>query len=177
MILILSQIIGISGVALFLLSFQLKRRKHIVLSICISNMLYVIQYLMLGAFSGASTDFLSTVASYFAGKKNSPKLKKYAKPLTVLTLVLIAAVGIFITAAKKDLIELLPIIGALLQTGSLWSDDEQTIRKLCLSGAPFWLIYNFISQAYGAAFGSLLSIISIIISLIRYRKNKREDSR
>ena len=177
MMLIASQIVGICGMALFLLSFQLKRRKHIVVSICVSNMLYIIQYLMLGAFSGASTDFLSTVASFFASKKESPKFKKYAKKLMGLTLFVIAAVGIIITIAQKDLIELLPIIGALLQTGSLWFDDEQTIRKLCLGGAPFWLCYNFISQAYVASLGSLFSIISIIISLIRYRKNKKEDSR
>ena len=51
--LIISQIIGLGAVGLYLLSYQLKKRSHIVWVTCISNALYVLQYLLLGAFSGA----------------------------------------------------------------------------------------------------------------------------
>ena len=87
-------------------------------------------------------------------------------------MLIIAAVGLTSALLQRDPIELIPVAGALLQTGGLWFDDEQTIRKFGLGSAPFWLVYNFISQAYGAALGSVLAICSSIIAMMRYRKQK-----
>lgn len=175
MLLIVSQIIGVGAVALYLLSFQLKKRRQIVWCTCLSNALYVLQYILLGAFSGAVMDFLSTLSSFFAGKKNTPQFKRHNKLIAILSCGLIVAAGVTPAVIRKDPVELLPIAGALFQTGGLWFENEQTIRKFGLAGAPFWLIYNFISQAYGAALGSVLAICSVVIAMVRYRK-KREDT-
>ena len=167
---IFAQIVGIAAVALFLLSFQLKKRSQIVLATCISNTLYILQYCLLGAFSGAVLDLLSTVSSFFAAKKNAPAFQRYAKAAAVITCGLIAAAGLTLALLQNSWIELLPIAGALFQTVGLWFQNEQTIRKFALAGAPFWLAYNFSSQAYGAALGSLLSIVSVLVALLRYRR-------
>ena len=168
--LVASQIIGFAAVGLYLLSYQLKKRKHIVWATCISNGLYVLQYVLLGAFSGAIMDMLSAVGSFFAGKKHSSCFEQYTKMIAVINLVVITVAGLAIAIIQRDPIELLPIAGALFQTGGLWCENEQTIRKFGLCSAPFWLIYNFISQAYGAAIGSVLVIVSVVTALIRYRK-------
>ena len=170
--LIVSQIIGIVAVALYLLSYQLKKRRQIVLTTCISNALYVLQYILLGAFSGAVMDNMSTLCSFLAVRKNTPAFRRHFRLIAASSLTLIAIAGLILAFVQKDWIELLPIAGALLQTGGLWLDDEQTIRKFGLAGAPFWLVYNFISQAYGAALGSALAICSIIIAMTRYRHKK-----
>ena len=172
MLLIASQIIGVAAVCLYLLSYQLKKRKQIVWTTCISNGLYVLQYVLLGAFSGAVMDLLSTVASFFAAGKNNPSFKKYTKLCTMLSLVIIAVSGIAIAVVQKDAVELIAVAGALLQTGGLWFEKEQTIRKFGLCSAPFWLCYNFMSQAYGAAIGSVLAMVSVIVSMVRYRQEK-----
>lgn len=172
MLLIISQVIGLVAVALYLISFQLKKRRQIVWVTCLSNALYVLQYVLLGAFSGAVMDFLSALCSFFAGKKNAPRFRRYAKWIAFSSLALIVVAGVFLAVAQQDPIELLPIAGALLQTGGLWFEDEQTIRKFGLASAPFWLCYNFISQAYGAALGSVLAICSSVAAMVRYRKNK-----
>lgn len=168
--LIISQIIGFAAVALYLLSYQLKRRKQIVWVTCISNSLYVTQYILLGAFSGAVLDIMSTVSSFLAAKKNDAPFKRYARALAVFNMIVIAAVGIASAFIQQEWIELIPVAGALFQTGGLWCDDEQAIRRFGLCGAPFWLVYNFISKAYGPALGSLIAIVSIVAAMIRYRK-------
>lgn len=170
--LIASQIIGLCAVVLYLLSYQLKKRSHIVWVTCTSNALYVLQYILLGAFSGAVMDIMSTVSSFLAARKNDSPFSRYAKQLTWFNIASIVAVGIISAAVQKEWIELLPVAGALFQTGGLWCDNEQTIRKFGLLGAPFWLIYNYISQAYGAALGSVIAIVSIIVSMMRYRKKE-----
>lgn len=170
MLLIISQIIGLLAVALYLLSFQLKKRRQIVWTTCLSNAFYVLQYILLGAFSGAVMDFLSTLCSFFAAKKNSSWLGRHYKLIALFNFLFITVVGVIIAVLQQDPIELIPIAGALLQTGGLWFEDEQTIRKFGLCAAPFWLVYNFVSQAYGAALGSVLAICSSAIAMVRYRK-------
>lgn len=172
--LIASQIIGLAAVGLYLLSYQLKKRSHIVWTTCISNALYVLQYILLGAYSGAVMDFMSTVSSFFAAKKNDPPFRKHANWLAFSNMIAITAVGLISAFVQREWLELLPIAGALFQTGGLWCNNEQTIRKFGLCSAPFWLIYNFISQAYGASLGSVIAIVSIIIAMIRYRKKEKD---
>lgn len=172
MILIISQIIGLCAVALYLLSYQLKKRGQIVWVTCISNALYVTQYILLGAFSGAVMDFMSTVSSFFAAKKNDMPFVRHKRPLAVVNIIAITAVGLLSAFIQRDAVQLLAVMGALLQTGGLWCENEQTIRKFGLLSAPFWLCYNYISQAYGAALGSVIAIASVVISLLRYREKK-----
>lgn len=173
-LLIVAQIIGFAAVGLYLLSYQLKKRTQIVWVTFASNVFYVLQYILLGAFSGAILDILSTVVSFLAAKKNTPRLKKYAKQLCLAAILVPVAIGLVIAFLQKDPIELIPIAGAVFQTISLWCNNEQTLRKFGLCSSPFWLVYNFLSQAYGASLGSFLAMVSIITSLVRYRKSKTD---
>ena len=119
-------------------------------------------------------DFMSTVSSFFAAKKNDPPFKKHANWLAFSNMIAITAVGLISAFVQREWVELLPIAGALFQTGGLWCNNEQTIRKFGLCSAPFWLIYNFISRAYGASLGSVIAIVSIVIAMIRYRKKEKD---
>ena len=174
--LIAAQILGFAGVGLYLLSYQLKKRKQIVWVTFVSNCFYVVQYVLLGAFSGAVMDIMSTVASFFAAKKHNPHIEKYGKLIVAATVLTITVVGVVIAVKQRSWLELIPIGGAIFQTVGLWCDKEQTIRKLGLCSAPCWLAYNFLAKAYGAALGSLLAIVSIITALARYRKSKAENT-
>jgi hypothetical protein len=165
-----TQIIGFGAVGLYLLSYQLKKRKQIVWVTCISNALYVLQYILLGAFSGAVMDITSTVSSFLAAKKNEAPFNRYSKALIWSNMIAIALIGSVSAYLQGEWLEILPIFGALFQTGGLWFDDEQTIRKFGLCSAPFWLVYNYTSGAYGPALGSVFAIVSIIVSMVRYRK-------
>lgn len=167
---VLAQIIGLAAVALYLLSFQLKKRGQILFATCLSYIFYVLQYLMLGAYAGAVMDVLSAGSSLLASQKNKEKFQRYAKVAAVGSCLAIAVAGLIIAILRKDPAELLPIGGALLQAGGLWFNKEQTIRWFGLAGAPFWLAYNFVSQAYGAALGAALTIVSTVVALMRYRR-------
>ena len=139
---ILSQILAIAAVALYLSSFQLKKRKQIVFASFLSNCLFVLQYIFLAAYSGAVSNFLSAVFSFLANKKNEPSYRKSIKPISLVIIILMVSVGTYFAIIQKSLIALFPVAGALLQTGGLWFNNEQTIRKCALAGTPFWIIYN-----------------------------------
>ncbi len=170
---IIPQIIGIVAVVTFLLGYLQKKRKNIILLNVTSRILYILQYLLLGAFSGAVLDVLGTVSSVIAGKKDSAFIKKHTKLIFVsVNLSMIVAGGV-IAWYGKGLLDVLPIIGVLLHTSAFWMTEEKKIRLVSLAGSPFWFVYNLLSRAYGSSVGDILSICSIVIAMVRYGDFKR----
>ena len=174
-VLIVSQIIGFLAVASFLLSYQLKKRKDIILCNVLSRCLYILQYILLGAFEGAVLDVLGAISSVIAAKKHLPFIKKHTRIFVVCMDLIIVAAGLLLYVNPFSL---LPIAGVLLHTTAFWINDEKMIRRVSLLGSPFWMIYNFSCLAYGSAVGDFLTMVSIVIAMIKYRnlKNNSEES-
>lgn len=80
--------------------------------------------------------------------------------------------GIIIAFLNKNFLDLFALAGVLFEINALWLTDEKAIRWVSLFSAPFWFIYNFLSYAYGSAIGNILTIISIIIAMVRYKNSK-----
>ena len=72
---------------------------------------------------------------------------------------------------SRNLLELLPILGALSQMISVFVPDEQNTRTWLLCNALFWVIY---SAAVGSAVvvNDLLAVISTSSAIYKYRKKK-----
>ena len=162
---IIAQAVGILAVATFLLCYQLKKRKNIILVNAISSFLYVLQYILLGAFEGAAIDVLSAVGAVTAHNKDKKFIDKHTKWIIVILDLLFLTAGL---ALYKNVFSLLPIAGAILQTSALWITDEKRIRQVSFLGTPFWLVYNFVSHSYGPTVGSALSMVSIGLAIYRY---------
>ena len=168
---IVPQIVGILAVATFLFSYQQKNRRAIIILNTVSRVLYIVQYILLGAFSGMALDVVGAVASVIAARRDTPFVRKHLRAVIISVDAVIVIVGILLYRTPLDL---LPLFGVLLHTGAFWLTDERWIRRVSLAGSPFWFGYNFASRAYGSAVGDLLTMVSIVIAMIRYRK-KRAD--
>ena len=175
---ILSLIAGILAVAFFLLCYQLKRRKSIIICNVISRVLYIAQYCLIGQFVGAVMDVTAIPSSTIATKKDHPFVQKFKFPIIILVNLLIVAIGLVIIffVENGNMLGLLAIVGVLFETVALWFNSEKVIRIVSIFGAPFWLVYNILCGAYASAVGNLLTIASIIIALIRYKNTKKESA-
>ena len=162
---LIAQIIGLFAVATFLLSYQMKKRTNIIVCNSVSRILYVVQYLLLGAFEGAVLDVFGTFSAILAGYKEKSFFKRHFKLIIVSVNILIFASGMLM---YENILSLCPLIGVMLHTNALWITDEKIIRRISLMGSPFWLIYNIASLAYGSALGDVLTMCSIIIAMYRY---------
>ena len=169
---IIAQIVGIAAVTTFLLSYQQKKRKNIITLNAISRVLYIIQYFLLGAYSGAVLDILGTVSSVLAQNKDKEIIKKRLLFFIIFVNVAILAAGLILC---RNIYDLLPIAGVILNTIAFWITKEKIIRIVSLAAAPFWLIYNLISLAYGSAIGDILTAISIIVAIWRYDIRKEKN--
>ena len=171
---LLAQIVGFSAVATFLWSYQQKKRQNIILLNTVSRGLYILQYLLLGAFAGAILDVLGAISSAIAGKKDNPFIKKHTKAVFIGINLCVVLAGVIIAAINQNWLDLLPIAGVLLHTSAFWLNDEKVIRRVSLLGSPFWFVYNFLSRAYGSAIGDVLTICSILVAMVRHKNADAE---
>lgn len=162
---IIANIVGIFAVALFVLSYQLKTRKGIVLCNATSRVLYVLQYLLLYAFEGAVLDIVGILASLLAQNKDKGFIKKHLKTVIIGINLLIVLTGILL---YKNIFSLLPMFGVLFHTGAFWLTNEKHIRRISFLGSPFWFVYNIISSAFGSAMGDMMTMVSITLAMYRY---------
>jgi hypothetical protein len=172
---IIPQVIGLLAVAIFLLSYQQKKRKNIILLNTVSRCLYILQYILLGAFSGAVLDILGAISSAIAGRKHTKFIKKHTKATVIFINACIVVAGGIIALLNKSWLDLFSLTGVLLHTSAFWLSNEKIIRRVSLLGSPFWLVYNFGSCAYGSAIGDVLTMCSIVIAMIRYRNTENTN--
>ncbi len=157
--------VGIAAVILYFLGYLQKKRGAIIFLNASSRLLYIIQYFLLSAFTGAVLDIAGILSSFLAGAKNKPFIRNHTKLFVLTASILITVAGLL---TYENVFSLLPIIGVLLHTGAFWMDDEKKIRIVSFLGSPFWLVYNYVSGAYGSCIGDILSIVSLVISMVRF---------
>ena len=162
---IVALITGLAAVTCFLLSYLQRKRSRIVVLNLTSRVLYVGQYLLLGAWEGAALDVVGAISAVLAQKRESAWLRKYGLLVFVAMNAAVVAVGLLL---YRDVFSLLPLMGVLLQTDALWLKKEKHIRLLSAVGCPFWFAYNFHSAAYGSCVGDVLAFLSLVISFVRY---------
>ena len=166
----LTTAVSIVAVLLFGLSYLQKKRQNIVLVGTVSRVLYVVQYVLAGAFAGAALDVLGALGSALAGQRDKPFVAKHIRLILATIGTLMLAAGITLTVAQKKPLELLPMAGVMLQTGALWLRREKDIRRLSLAGTPFWLIYNLCQIPSGSMvfLGDIWCATSLLIASFRY---------
>ena len=168
---ILATIFGLLAVVLFVLSYQLKSRRNIILANAGSRVLYVAQYILLGAFEGALLDIVAFFVSLFYKARDKAFMKKHPALILIATNAVILGLGML---TYQNIFSLLPILGVIFETLGLWLKNEKHIRLVSFFGAPFWLAYNILCRAYGSSIGNVITMISILVAIVRYDILKKE---
>ena len=168
---ILANVIGITAIITFNVSYQLNDRRRLILCNAASRILYVLQYILLGAVEGAVLDVTALAVSLLYKKAASFKKKHL-----ILTVILsnIAVIGLGLIT-YKNVFSLLPIIGVIFETMALVPKSESKIRILSLLGVPPWLAYNLLCGAYGASIGNVITFVTIGIAIFRFDCQKKKD--
>ena len=130
-------VVGVFAVILYFLGYLQKNRKSIIILNSASRFLYILQYILLGAYAGALLDVAGIVSSLLANNKDKSFIKKHVKLIFISVDILIIAAGVFVSVITNDRFGILPIIGVLLHTGAFWIDNEKRIRQVSLLGSPF----------------------------------------
>ena len=168
---IIATIVGGIAAAIYVASYQCKKRNWILFLGALSRVLFILQYVLLGAFSGAVLDLIAILAALIAGKKGHPTVKKLLVPIIVLIHAAILVASILLYQSWYDIFVLL---AATFCVGALWFSRERTIRAVSLCSSPCWLVYNLSSKAYFSAVSDTFAILSLLVAIWRYDIRKKE---
>lgn len=186
---ILVQGIGFIAIAMNIISVQFNKHWPIMLFKSLGSLLFAVQYLLMGAYVGMAMDIIGVIRNlvfaYNVRKKNSNKW--WIALFSVITVAVGVAIIIFtwdkmITAvshlssdpkvltAIAVFISVLSILAKFISTVGYGAKDPHVIRMINLPTFTMWIIYNAMVLSIAAIVSDSMSIVSIIIAELRYKK-------
>lgn len=175
---ILGQILGICSTVCTVIMPFLKKKWQLLAANIAVNLLICLNMLLIGQFGSAAFLCLVAVVQSVVSMHHSTKGTKVSLAEALIFTGLYVGAGAFgiITAPgfvwelnSRNLIELMPIVGALLLMVSVFASDEQTTRKWLLGNALIWTVYTAIVGST-AFFTDLVGVISTSTALYKYRR-------
>ena len=166
---IIIQAIGILGLLINILAFQLKKHNHIVYGKMTSELIFSVQYIFLGAWTAAVLDFISVI-------RNLIFCKLVKKNLSTTPVIIVFGIFVIVTGVVTfdGFGSLLPIAAKLLTTVSYGMKNEKLLRLITLPSCIMWTIYNFAVGSVGGAVADMLTLGSLLIAMYKYDYRKQE---
>lgn len=168
---IISLITGILATATFIVSYQMKHRRWILILGTLARVLFAAYYVMIGVYVGAVLDVLGILAVLIAARKDHPTVQKLLFPLITLVH---ASILVLTVIFYQNWTDIFVLLGMTLHTAALWFSREKRIRYLSLCGSPCWLAYNLINGAYPLALNDIFSITSLLVAVFRYDLKRKK---
>ena len=168
---VLANILGLCAVACFVISYQMKARRSIIALGAASRLVYMAQYVLLGAFDGAILDMVAFFISLICGQTEKGFVKKHFVPVFIFSNVLVVGAGML---TYRNVFSLFSIFGVIFEILALWLKKEKHIRLLSLFGAPCWMAFNIKNGAYGSVVGNVITLVSLAVAILRYDVLKKE---
>ena len=139
----------------------------------IANILFAIQFVLLGGSGGAIGMILNTIRNLILIKYNDWKWVRW-KGWVVLFILLYCVLTYYTWIGWISLVPLIAFAGATIGN---WTNNAQKIRLACLVCAcPGWLIFDYYVGSIGGVLNESIAITSILISIYRYGWKEMGDT-
>ena len=162
-------IFGALGVAANVIIYQQKNGKKLLLWKLLSDILWMAQYLFLGAFSGAAIAAIGIIReSVFL---NQSKKWAQSKGWLLLFLALSVASAAF---TWKSVVSILPAFASVLSVFSFWKNRPTLARNLAFPISASMLTYDIFCGSYLGIVNEIFTLFSAFIGVLRNRKSETE---
>ena len=164
-----AQAFGIIGLILSVLSMQMKTKRNIMIMLLLLNLASALNFLFLDSITGSLICFLAvfeTFINYLYDSKDK-RVPVYIIAFYIFVNLILGLISF------KGLIDIIPIVCALLFIATVCTKSESKIRKLMFGNQLLWLGYDIKAKAYMFAITNILTLISIVVAFFRfdYKKN------
>lgn len=173
----IGQICGLIGAGITLIQPQLPKKTQMLICTILVNGLNALNFALIGQWGASVFLCLVAVAQGCVALRHEIRKTTVSRMENRLFFLLYLGFGFLgmVTAQDfvwaihpRNLLELLPIIGALMLMLSVFAKTEQKTRLFLLFNGASWLVYTIIVGST-AFFTALIAIISSSIALIKYR--------
>lgn len=162
---LIAQAVGAVAVVMWTLSFQIKSNTKLFFVQTIANLLFCVQFILLGGYAGCVGLLLCSFRNVLIVRRD--KWKWAGSYWWIVVIAVVDGICIYVTWSKPvDLLAWFACVGGSL---TYWTNNARTIRlgNLFCAG-PSWLIYDISYRAWPSAVSETIAIISVIISIIRF---------
>ena len=126
------------------------------------NILYTVEYLLLGVWSGAVANLIST-AKFLSFEKDAAAGKKTTLKKSLIFCILSVVFGI---AVFDGWLSVIPIFVAVMVTFSTAQENPVIIRLSFALANVLWIAFNFAGRAYVSAVYSAVELVVSVVSLV-----------
>lgn len=158
------QAIGFLGVALFIISYQIRSNRALFLCQLMGCIVFCVQFFLMGAYTGAISLIVNIARNLLLIKSNDWKWAKSQVTLAAIILLLL----VMTICTWAGLISILPFVSVAVTSIGYWTQNAQKIRLSQLFGSPCTLLYDILVHTWGGAVCEAITILSIIISIVRF---------
>ncbi len=168
---LLVQAVGFVAMAFCIGSYQVKSGRGMILCKTAGDLLYIVHYLLLGAYSGCVTlgvSAVSQIACSFRGRKKWADWWGWRWLFTAL--LIIACLLVWRKSFRP-----IPCICAMISMSSVtlttWTGNPKLMRlnKLVVAG-PAWLLYSAAVGSWSGILCEIIGMASSVIAVLRYRR-------
>ena len=160
---IVIQVIGFLGMAANFASFQFKKHKHILLFRTINEALFIAQYFLLGALSGAFLNLVGCLRNILFTRQVAKG--KSTIVTTIIFSVLFTAFGILTFDGFKSI---MLILAKVLSTVAYGNKNTTVIRTVSFVTHVSYLFYNIAVFSLAGAISDGILLISLAVAIIRF---------
>lgn len=155
--------IAFVGLAVYLIATQCKTYKKIAFFRILSEFIFATQFLLLGGYTGAATNYASCVTNSIYGWRI--RKGKSTLPFQIAFGLLFMVLGLLTWDGP---VTLLAVGAKLASTVALGINDPRMIRLLnCVSG-PLWIIYDVIYMSIGGIISDSIGLIFVLVAVVRF---------
>ena len=161
---IMVQLIGFIGVAFFIASYQMRSNRLLFLFQMMGCLVFITQFFILGAYTGALSLMVIVLRNILLLNVDKRTwISRRGTMIAVLALLTVATAYTWEGPAS-----LLQFISVGVTTVGYWTNNAQKIRLSQFIGSPCTLIYALIVHSWGAVLNETITLVSIIISVMRF---------
>lgn len=174
---ILAQAFGILGSVFIIGSFQMKSNKWLYIFQSIGGLLFTVNFFMVGSYTGSMLNAIG----FFRGiilAMGEKWTKKWIGALVTLAYVTAGVVTFMLTCetVMDGVCTVLITLSGVATTLSMWTRNGKIIRWVNFGmNSPTWLVNNIYYFSLGGIITEVVSIVSVLVSFIRFGFNGFED--
>ena len=163
---ILAQIVGSMAVSLQIIGSSKPTTKEVYFYNGTCNLLFTIQYCLLGAWAGALCCLIATLRNII--------FYRYKKRIPVYVLMSYLVIAILLNySVIHSFIDVLPLVNIVVYSIALWTKDIMYIKIVGLITIIGGTIYDFTTKAFVSLLSQLIDGTVGIISLHKLRKKPK----
>ncbi len=169
----IAQVIAVIICVISAVSYFKKAKSGFLLLQVLVNILYCLQYALLGIWSGVIGNAI-TVVKFWSFRNDAARGVKTSLKKSVIFCVVSVVFGLF--GIGDGWFALIPIICAVLITYATAQDNAVKLRICYTVANLLWIIYNFMGRAYVSSVYSAFELVVSLVAVFVFLKSAHERS-